>query len=378
MAKRKLRLLATLLVLAVIFMFLSLPAGAGAVRAEEEQKKEQTRGDYIRHVFFLLVGGLSEEAIRAGWTPVISGLGGGGVTGGVFLPFPGDFPRLARALINPGGAEKGKDLPGVLQERGQKVLLVDSIGVVTVGKEVKKAKTDEEAVNLVLHELETGKPFFVFIALRGALGREGDKNYRQVITGTDNLIGRLVTRLQEYGIFDQSLLVVCGSGNGMLGRGKVTKEEDIVAPVIVRGPFIGVSAKRSSGSAESLGKTLAYLLGVGNDQQGILWDWLRLQGEGEGYLAVRRLDEISADLAKTKLALYRYRSQEHLLAKEKSLLQQEREETKRMVRRKEEAIESLRLKNRVLVGVLLLVIALMGSGYYVEYRFLKKKFLLFK
>lgn len=378
MAKRKLRLLATFLVLTMIFMFLGLPAGAGLVRAEEEQKKEQARGNYIRHVFFLLVGGLSEEAIRTGWTPVISGLGGGGVTGGVFLPFPGDFPVLARSLINPGGSEKEKDLPGVLQERGQKILLVDSAGVVTASKEVKKAKNDEEAVNLVLHELKTGKPFFVFIALRGALGQEGDRNYRELITGTDNLIGRLVARLQEYGIFDQSLLVVCGSGNGMLGRGKVTKEEDIVAPAIVRGPFVGVGVKRSPASAEDLGKTVAYLLGVGDEQEGILWDWLRRQGEGESYLAVRRLDEISSDLVKTKLALYRYRSQEHLLAKEKSLLQQEREETKKVVQRKEEAIESLRLKNRVLVGVLLLVIALLGTGYYVEYRLLKKKFLLFQ
>jgi len=328
---------------------------------------------YTRHVFVIVVAGLDQRALAIAAAPNIKGLAHAGVqfkeVGGVepdtlaatCATLVSGLDPATHGYVKAGDSLAGATLPGLLENKGVATSLVGG-GSDTAGlwaarwKKTGPFASDAAAADAAIAGMEAQNPFFNLVVLGGT----GD------VAGADTAVGRLLQYLHQYGLYDQSLIVITGTGDN--------------PPLIMRGWQLKEGAVLPAAGLVDVAPTVAQLVGVPlpASEGLVLWDALKAQpGENELYLLSRRLNDLSLALLAGREKIYDLQENERRVAEERARVDAERESYGQAIRQRDAEIDRLRLWIKVIRSLGFLGLAAAGAGYLFLYRFLKKKFLFF-
>jgi hypothetical protein len=118
-----------------------------------------------------------------------------------------------------------------------------------------------------------------------------------------------------------------------------------------------------------------------NDSQGnqVLWDILKNEGgSSEAYLLKKRVNDIGEQLTETSRREYKLSYEQMEMNQEKSSLQAEKSQVQNIIDTKNKEINNGKLKLTLFKIVGSIALIAFCLGYLYEYKFLKRKFLMFK
>jgi predicted AlkP superfamily pyrophosphatase or phosphodiesterase len=137
-----------------------------------------------------------------------------------------------------------------------------------ITSKIKDLKGPENTMHSAIKYIENEKPFFTFIHLdhvdhAGHRYGHGSKKYYQAVSKADELIGDMLSALQENGLWESSFVLVT-SDHGGKGRGHGgDSPEEVTIPWILFGPGIPVNLEiKSHISTIDTAPTIAHCLGA--------------------------------------------------------------------------------------------------------------------
>lgn len=299
-------------------------------------------------VRFKQVGGVEPDTLSAECATLVSGI-----------------DPSKHAFVKAGDIFKGVSLPSLLEAKGIVTSLVGG-GVDTAGLwhagwlKPGPFAGDKQAVDAEIAGLNAKHPYFNLLVLDA----QGSKNGGLV--AADTAFGGFLQYLHQYGLYNQSIIVVTGTGDNppLFLRGWQLKEGEVL-------PGAGLV---------DVAPTLAELLGIELPTTDglVLWDAIKAQpGENELYLLSRRLNDLSLAVLAGRQKVYDLRENERLVNEEKARVYAQRDSYGQAIAQRDREIDRLRLWIRLIRSLSFLGLALAGLGYLVMYRYLKKKFLFF-
>jgi hypothetical protein len=324
-----------------------------------------------------MVTGLTQKALAGSDAPNLKGLANAGVqfkhVGGVepdtlaaqVSTLVSGLDPAGHGFVKAGDSLGGSSLPGLLEARGIKTALVgggDSVAGLWAAKWAKPGPfaNDREVVEAEIEGMNADQPFFSLIVLDGPGSGTGG------LARADAAVGRLLQYLNQYGLYNQSLIVVTGTGEN--------------PALILRGWQLKEGAVLPAAGLVDVAPTLAELLGINLPASDglVLWDALKAQpGENELYLLSRRVNDLSLALLAGRRKIYGLQENERQVAEERARVNAERDSYGQAIRQRDKEIERLHLWIKVIRALGFLALAAAGAGYLLLYRFLKKKFLFF-
>ncbi len=364
-------------------VFLGLLLGSGPpVRAAQPSQPPKPREapppPEIGLVLVLVVDGLQAGALERADAPGINGLAASGVkVASAGPPLPRDDLPAAAAAVLAGGA--AVTVPQQLEARGTKTAFFDgsdgNLRPLAAGISHyfggPYGGRNRAVVDALLAELGRQLPYLVVAVLpelRPVLDRSGDRGaeYLEAVRDTDVQVGRLLGFLHSRGLFERTLLVLAGTGRQ--------------PALILKGPSLREGVVLPPADLADVGPTLAYLTGV--DLPGakglVLWNALSPRPDRtETYLLERRVEDLSRTVAGMREEMRALYAEREAVEEERRRLAGERAAVAGEIGERDERIRRLEGKVRLMgrVGLALAVGFLLG--YWLEYRLLRKRFLMF-
>ncbi len=360
---------------------LALPPAVSEVRPDPPPKNKQ--------IIMLAVDGLQAGSLSTGKTPNICGLGMSGVWAERVISMPPDSfeARLYSALsgTDPGdhgftGSGAGPRQPTIMalmEKKGIKSAVIDGTGSLEkISGEATHSRLgpfggDGEVVSAALEVIRDKKPFFTLVVLDGP-GRQlarhgaGSKAYHEAVTAADTEVGRMIRQLHVDGIFQDSMLVVTGT------TGK--------PPIIIKGSDFATGMKIPPVCLKDLAPTLGYLYGINMPEAKglIIWNALRPAADRtENYMLLQRVRELSGAYADIVDAAARLENEKILVQEEKTRLARDKQFVEDEIETLEKEIGRLKLTISALKLAGLAGIIIFAAAMVVEYRILKKRYLIF-
>ena len=332
--------------------------------------------------FLIIVDGLQADALDNADAPNIKGLRSAGLKANRVISGCPEDSQLAISSILTGGKllQDGNDqnILQLITDRGMKTALFDGTGKLkSLKAEVNYISnksyngSDSLVVDDVINELDKNNAYFNVIVLPGLRivleeHGAGSAEYRQQVADTDNQVGRLLHYLYTKNWYEQSLIIVTGTGEQ--------------PPLIMKGLQLKAGTTLPPVNLTDIAPTIAYLLGIKMKETDgmVLYNAIKPQADrSETYLLTQRVEDLSEFCAIMMEGIYRLerekaevKQHQKLIANEKQLIQQE-------IEKRDQKIENLssKISFMKITGVILLVIFILG--YIVEYKILRKKFLMF-
>lgn len=385
------KLLSMPLMVFIILGFLLLDSAA----AEDQSTGQNTASLQvsIQQVFLISIDGLNYEGFISSYTPNMNYLASEGVVDRKSMSFAvnsieaseaclitGTFPEEHK-FITAGDSLEVESVFDQIRKTKKEVLMVDASGgkLEKLGAskyiKIEAQKNDREAFQAAIKQHQNGHPFFTYIYVNDcldALLSLNQKTYSQSITKVDQYVGELLDYLRKQGELDKTLIVITSPRSSSNSN---------LCPLIMRGPGCKSGTVMSDTMLIDVAPTLSYLLGlkVPFNVRGIpLYEAFTVEPRQQ--LPV--LNTWINALKKERISTWKryFASQEELYRTIKQLIavQEERQNIFHYAGQREETIASLQNKirlQRIIGGVILL---LMAAGYLVEYRWLRKKYLLFR
>ncbi|HUW63135.1 MAG TPA: alkaline phosphatase family protein [Spirochaetia bacterium] len=366
------------LILSVAFLLAAVWPAAAAQQANPGPTGTQASpAPYTRHVFLVVVKGLSQQSLAGADAPNLKGLANAGVqfkqVGGVepdtlaaaCATLVSGLDPSRHGFVKAGDSLSGVTLPGLLASKGIDTSLVgggdETAGLWAARWEKPGPFTgDQEAMDAEIAGMNAEHPYFNFIVLDGPASKTGG------LSAADTAVGKLLQYLHQYGLYNQSIIVVTGTGDN--------------PPLILRGWQLKEGAVLPAAGLVDVAPTLAELVGVKLPAaEGlVLWDALKAQpGENELYLLSRRLNDLSLALLAGRQQVYDLQANERQVNEEKARVYAERDSYGQAIKQRDEEIDRLHLWIKVIRSLSFLALAAAAAGYLVLYRVLKKKFLFF-
>lgn len=344
----------------------------------------------VERVVFMIIDGLDEKALKEGLAPNIAALGEYGTR---LKDVPPVLPERGRPAVGTvlSGLEparhgyidsedtlSGATLVDKARAKGYQTVLLDGSGggLAEAGKRFDHyykdnfQGKDRLVMDLVVNELAKDDVFLQVIflpQLRAALERHGRESgeYKEAAADCDNQVGRLVHHLHQSGRQDGSLLVICGISGS--------------PPVIIKGTGIRSGAQVPGGGLADLAPTVAKLTGLESVQGPglVLWDVLQPGTYSHKYLLEQRLYDLGRAYGEARWEIYRMQEEKILVEKSQSRMASEKGMVLKELDSRDRQIEKLelRIKLQKYAGAFLLLASILLGIF--EYRYLKKKFLLF-
>lgn len=389
----------------LLLMFIML-AGSLGVRAENNQGTEKAKPvepeqKPIKHVFFITMDNVSDEALKKAYTPNINGLAASGVKTTAIGVLPANSTAYIASLLT--GADpsihgvindkmklKTLSLPQIISKYGRNSVFISREGstpAVAVGsgentvQNIQVKTTDNGVlIDKAIEIFKQKKPYFIGVRLIGGQGNSslGAKEINVV----DSQIGRLLTALRTIGVYDQCLITVTGNYGDIENQFKQSGNiQGLMGPVVLKGPGLKSGAVLPSAKITDIVPTVALLTGVQIPPESsglVLWNALR-SGTGfiEENLLLKRVKDLSQENIKSIGDVYRLNEEKGLVRTEKENMAREKSTIQKTVEGKNAEIKTLKLKITFLKFLEVITIALLGIGYAVEYYYLRKKFLMF-
>ncbi|MBC7105706.1 MAG: hypothetical protein H5T97_07190, partial [Firmicutes bacterium] len=389
------------LVLLALCLWFARP-GEAAPTPQPAKPREAPPPPEIALVLVLVVDGLQAGALERVDAPTMNGLAASGVR--VSSPGPpvprgeGEFRRstgadnraafrgqnspsddlatCAAAVLAGGGAVT---VAQQLEARGAKTAFFDGSdgGLKSLASGVSQyfggpyGGRNRAVVDALLAELGRQLPYLVVAVLpelRPVLDRSGDRGteYLEAVRATDVQVGRLIGFLHGRGLFERTLVVVAGTGRQ--------------PALVLKGPPLREGVVLPPADLADVGPTLAYVTGV--ELPGarglVLWNALAPRPDHtESYLLQRRVEDLSRALAGMREEVRALQAAREAVEEERRLLEGERASVAQAIGERNERIRRLEGRVRLMVRVGLALAAGFLVGYWLEYRWLRKKFLMF-
>ncbi|MEW6181773.1 MAG: hypothetical protein AB1500_01175 [Bacillota bacterium] len=336
----------------------------------------------------VVVDGLEVEAVNGDTTPSIEGIGTAGVKIYDVAGFPPDSPDAVVASLltgvtparhgcyGPGDRVRGRTLFSLLAERETKTAVFVSGGMPSYGPgqgagRVVTASGDTALVSKAIDYLREEAPYFTVVVLRGPrLARERGADhdeYLRAVNAADTEIGRLTGYLRDHRDLDATLLCVTGT----TGR----------PPLFLKAAELRSGVSLPPAGIVDVAPTLGYLMGVElpAPEGLILWNALNGGAEQSGeYLSELRVRDLSRALFAARAEMRRLLGEQSGVQREKREVSNQRQAMESVVEARDRRIRQLQGAIARWKGAMLLALGLCGAGYYFEYRFLRRRYLLFK
>lgn len=166
----------------------------------------------------------------------------------------------------------------VFENAGKKTALVDGkggtrirgleVGVTTVvnGIDFRETTGDEGVMTTGLEIIQENKPALIFMLLpmvdyAGHTYGHTSSEYLEAVENADNQVGRLVSKLQELGLYDSTLIVIVSDHGMTVATHGTFSSSDMTIPLIFTGPGVKVG-EFSGGKIIDVAPTVANLYGV--------------------------------------------------------------------------------------------------------------------
>jgi len=362
-------------------VFLGLLLGPGPpVRAAQPSQSPKPREapapPEIGLVLVLVVDGLQAGALERADAPSINGLAASGVRVASAGPPLPDLPAAAAAVLAGGAAVT---VPQQLEARGTKTAFFDgsdgSLKPLAAGVTHyfggPYGGRNRAVVDALLAELGRQLPYLVVAVLpelRPVLDRSGDRGteYLEAVRDADVQVGRLLGFLHSRGLFERTLLVIAGTGRQ--------------PALILKGPSLREGVVLPPADLADVGPTLAYLMGVElpGTKGLVLWNALTPRPDRtETYLLQRRVEDLSRAAAGMREQMRALYAEREAVEEERRRLAEERAAVAQAIGERDERIRRLEGKVALMVRVGLALAAVVLLGYWLEYRLLRKRFLMF-
>ncbi|WP_104370539.1 alkaline phosphatase family protein [Desulfocucumis palustris] len=352
-------------------------------------EEEQTAPARTSQIMLLVVDGLQSDALQKTRAPNINGLGSAGVKVDRMCLMPPDS-RAAQIYSIFSGSEPARhgylntgDKPGVesilnlMQKRGNDTLLIDGTGELkglTSGLKYfysENVEDDSKITELAIKEISEKKPFFSVMVLSGpyrAMVRSGEdsREYLEAVAQADIQVGRLLGHLHQQGLYQDTLIVVCGTVGA--------------PPLIIRGNEFSTGKSVPVVSNNDIAPTLAYLQGI--NMSGInglvLWDSLRPgPGRPEIYMLQQRVKDLSDAYSRAMDEAGRLERKRIAVQDEKADLTREKYTMERKMKERDQRIDRLNLTVRLMKVGFVITLALFIIALLVQFKVLKKRYLFF-
>ncbi|KJS15444.1 MAG: hypothetical protein VR69_13530 [Peptococcaceae bacterium BRH_c4b] len=344
---------------------------------------------HTRHIMLLVVDGLQSGALEKTRAANINGLGSAGVrvdrmcvmppdsrAAQIYSVFSGVEPAR-HGYLNTGDQPKVENILSLLQKRDNDTLLIDGTGELRGSMAGLKYfqsdnyEKDEQLIDLAIKEISGRKPFFSVIVLSGpyrAMQHYGEESsgYLEAVEDADNQLGRLLGYLHEQGLYEDTLVVVCGT----VGK----------PPLVIRGREFAAGKTLPAVSNTDIAPTLAYLQGI--EMPGasglILWDALQPgPGRPETYMLQQRVKDLSGAYAGILDEAGRLERKRIEVQEEKARLTQDKYTMEREMKLRDYRIDKLNLTVRIMKIGFVVTLALFIIALFVQFKVLKKRYLFF-
>jgi hypothetical protein len=376
-----------LVVLAAVTLCLVLPFEVVAQKPESQEPESREPSRYIRQIILIVIDGLQAGALQKAQAPNINGVATSGARINDCFPvwpysletsvasiLTGTDPTVHR-FLRADDKLKQPTLFELIKKNKLGSGFYDASGrldgLAANADHHLKTEGDDKLVEAAIKEMETSKPYLNVLVLgdaRKVLDECGanSQEYYRAISDADNLVGRILHFLHRQGVYDQTLIVITGT--------------DGEPPLIIKGIQFKSGVALPPAAIADVAPTLAYILNVEIPAPDglVLWNAFEPGSLQNGfYLMEQRIRELSQAQADAHRIIHQLWDEQRLVHEEKQELVDKEADIAQAIRERDEEIGRLEgtvIFFKYLVGVLVVVF---GLGYLVEYRILKKRFLMF-
>lgn len=377
-------------ILLVLGVLLIKPAAA---EPDPSTSKQPEPAQGIRNVFIISIDGLNYEGYISTHTPNMDHLAQEGTVDKKALTFrvnsieaseasliTGTFPEEHK-YISASDKVEVESVFDQIKKSGRKVLLIDGSGgkLQNLGAnlytKVDAKANDRTVFQEAIKQFETESPFLTYIYSNDcldALLSLNEKEYYQSITRVDQYIGELLNSLRKAGIYYQSLVIVTSPRSSSLSN---------LSPLIIHGPGCKSGVIVSDTMLIDVAPTISNMLGMKPPFSALgipLYDSMKIEPRDQLYILNQWVKGLKAD----RIATWNryFESQDELFRTIKQLMsvKEERQNIFNFAGQREETIISLQKKVQRERMIAAAVFLLMVAGYAWEYKWLKKRFLLFR
>ncbi len=376
-----------LLLLMAVFIFLfAIPA---AVKAEPSPKP------VLQHVFIISADGLNYEGLVSVNCTNLKHIASEGVMDEKSLALSIDTVEAAQASLLTGTfpnehkfiTDKDKvqveSLFDVLKKNGKSFAIIDGSG----GKlrplahgdssyvKVDANKDDKEVLAEAYKHFEENNTFLTFIYVndcREKLLTLDEKAYYNSVKNLDQEIGSFVAKLRKNNLYYNSLIVITSP--------RSSSPSDMV-PLIIRGPGCTTNLNITGTMTLDALPTIAKITGLPKpySARGIpIYEVIDIPADEKGYMMQKWIAELKNERVITWNNYFDIQEELFRSIHQITAIKEEKQSAFDFVGEKEAAIAKLKsriTKERILyLGIFIL----MSAGYFVQYKHLKKKFLLFR
>lgn len=369
-------------ILIALCVALTMPL-AGMAQEPEPQEKPR----YTRQMLVIVIDGLQADALQKAQAPNINGVAASGVRINDGIPvWPGGLEAAAASILTgtaseahqflqPGDKPKQPTLFELIRASNLAGGFFDASGrldgLAANANYHVHIEGDDQLVAAAVKEMEAKKPYLSVVVLadaRQALEASGraSHEYHRAVSNADNEVGRLLHHLHQQGTYEQTLIVITGT--------------DGEPPLIVKGvQFKGGVVLPAAGLLD-IAPTMAYILNLKIPAPDglVLWNAFEPGSLQNGlYLLDQRIRELSRVQAESQRVIHRLWDEGEKVRAERQELDAKEAGIAQAIRERDREIERLETSvshHRYLIGLL---VALFGVGYLVQYRILKKRFLMF-
>lgn len=364
-----------------IIMLITNPAFA---QPTDNQPKVIPQEKSTNLVLFIIADGLQGDALNNTAAPNINGLSASGLkTERVTPVYPEDSVLAINSMLTgvsyrQSSESEKPNILSIMESKNIRTGLYDGTekltnltqGISHVAKGPYQGK-DQAVADSVLAELGESNTYFnvvIFPELRSVLEEHGANSpeYFKQVTNTDNQVGRILHYLHRNGLYDHSFIVVTGT----FGE----------PPLVMKGPQLKVGTILPPVNAIDIAPTITYLTGIRMTQVDgmVLFNAVKPREDlKETYLLSQRVNDLSKAYATALDGMHRLEQEKIEVKKQQDIVAQEKMAIQQEIDVRDEKIQALSNKIAMMKTGAVVVLIILGLGYYVEYRILRKRFLMF-
>lgn len=367
-----------------MMLLVAVPAYSAAAAEElsPEGNKLPEAEKNTELVLLIIADGLQASALSKTASPNIKGLGAAGLYAeSVTSVFPEDTQSTISSILtadNPANRQNATGILSILKEKNISSSLFDGSeqfghlkDLLTFVGEGPYKGSDKLVADSVIDQLSKNETYFnlvIFPELRKVLEEHGANSdeYLKQVSNTDNQVGRILHYLHTRDIFDNSLIVVTGT----LGQ----------PPLVMKGPQLKVGAVIPPVNITDISPTLAYLMGLKltGGKGMVMYNAIKpRQDRTEAYLLSQRVNDLSHAYANALKEKHRLEEEKADVNLQQQKLSHEKQQIQHEIDVRDQEIAALTDKISHMKTGGIIVLVLLAVGYVVEYRILRKKFLMF-
>ncbi|QGT99565.1 hypothetical protein SYNTR_0972 [Candidatus Syntrophocurvum alkaliphilum] len=349
----------------------------------------------INNVFLISVDGLNYEGYVSMSTPNIDYFAQTGafdekamavradtLEAGEASLLTGVFPNHHKHLTANDKVEV-ESLLDVLKKNQKSIMIVDGSG----GKlksfdhghkkyiELDESASNKEVLDTLYDNFVKEKTFFNYAYLSGckeALLKVDQDEYYEEWKDLDNQLAVFLKRLKDGGYYSKSLIILTSS--------RSSSPSDYV-PLIIVGPNTKSNTKIEGSLIIDVAPTIASYIGLEKpyNSRGIaLYNTYVVSEDTQKEVNSKWIEQLQQDRINNWVQYYKIADELDRTIRQLNSIKEEKESIFDFFGEKEQTIAKLKAQIWTERGIFAFVILVMGIGYLIEYKWLKRKFLLFK